>query len=186
MSMLSRLLHREDGDPSPELIVEPLRRRHLRDVMAIEQQVYPRPWSVGVFQNELDWARHGERYYVAARRQGRLVGYAGSMYAVDEAHVTNIAVDPQAHRLGIGTRLLADLMWEARRRGSRTMTLEVRHTNTAAQELYRRFGFVPAGVRRRYYENTDDAIVMWCHDIDSVGFEQRLEALDRHARGERP
>jgi ribosomal-protein-alanine N-acetyltransferase len=59
------------------------------------------------------------------------------------------------------------------------LTLEVRHTNTAAQELYRRFGFVPAGVRRKYYENTDDAIVMWCQDIQQDAFRQRLRNIEK-------
>jgi ribosomal-protein-alanine N-acetyltransferase len=59
-----------------------------------------------------------------------------------------------------------------------SFTLEVRHTNAAAQELYRRFGFVPAGVRKKYYENTDDAIVMWCQDIQGDEFAQRLRAIE--------
>jgi ribosomal-protein-alanine N-acetyltransferase len=61
------------------------------------------------------------------------------------------------------------------------MTLEVRHTNVAAQELYRRFGFVPAGVRRKYYENRDDAIIMWCHGVNTDEFLQRV----RHIQGSR-
>ena len=63
-------------------------------------------------------------------------------------------------------------------------TLEVRASNTAAQELYRQFGFAPAGVRKRYYENTEDAIVMWCHDIQSDGL-RRAPAIDRGAGDER-
>jgi ribosomal-protein-alanine N-acetyltransferase len=185
VSTLSRLLHRDGGDDPQSLVIEPMRRRHLRDVMAIEHQVYPRPWSINVFRGELDWVRHGERYYVVARRPGRLHGYAGAMFTLDEAHVTNIAVDPAVQRGGVGTRLLADLSWEARRRACCTMTLEVRHTNVAAQEMYRGFGFVPAGVRQRYYENTDDAIIMWCHDIDHPEFAERLDRLDPLARRDR-
>jgi ribosomal-protein-alanine N-acetyltransferase len=56
-------------------------------------------------------------------------------------------------------------------------TLEVRASSTGAQELYRRFGFAPAGVRRRYYEESEDAIVMWCHDIDGPEYAARLEGL---------
>ena len=50
-------------------------------------------------------------------------------------------------------------------------------SSTGAQELYRAFGFVPAGIRKRYYENTEDAIVMWCHDIDGDDYRRRLEVL---------
>jgi ribosomal-protein-alanine N-acetyltransferase len=59
------------------------------------------------------------------------------------------------------------------------MTLEVRNTNTSAQKLYQRFGFVPAGVRKKYYENRDDAIVMWCTDVQQQEFAARLQQIER-------
>jgi ribosomal-protein-alanine N-acetyltransferase len=65
------------------------------------------------------------------------------------------------------------------------MTLEVRHTNTAAQQLYRRFGFVPAGVRKRYYENTDDAIIMWAHGVNTQEFADRLDHIQSRRPGNR-
>ncbi len=174
MSVLSRLLRRDSDD---HLAIEPLRRRHLDDVLRIEQVSYPKPWSRGVFQSELELARTGERHYVAARANGSVVGYAGLMFVVGDAHVTNIAVDPDQQRSGIGTRLLAELAWEAIARGCEAMTLEVRVSNVGAQALYRSFGFVPAGVRQRYYENTEDAIVMWCHDIGMAEFADRLTTV---------
>ena len=60
-------------------------------------------------------------------------------------------------------------------------TLEVRASSTGAQALYRAFGFAPAGVRAQYYENTEDAIVMWCHDIQSPAYAERLAGLRRPA-----
>jgi [ribosomal protein S18]-alanine N-acetyltransferase len=183
MSVLSRLLRRDTGD---DLVIEPLRRRHLPDVMAIEQVSYPKPWTRNVFQSELELARRGERYYVVARSGAAVIGYAGLMFVVGDAHVTNIAVASDHQRTGVATRLLAGLSWEAINRGCEAMTLEVRVSNTGAQALYRGFGFAPAGVRQRYYENTEDAIVMWCHDIGEPSFRERLTLLspestpDRH------
>ena len=174
MSVLSRLLWREADD---QLVVEPLRRRHLPDVMEIEQVSYPKPWSRNVFLSELELARGGERHYIVARIGTVVVGYAGLMFVVGDAHVTNIAVATDRQRSGIATRLLARLSWEAIDRGCEAMTLEVRVSNTGAQALYRSFGFAPAGVRQRYYENTEDAIVMWCHDIAEPPFRQRLSLL---------
>jgi [ribosomal protein S18]-alanine N-acetyltransferase len=160
-------------------VLEKMRRRDIKQILPIERQVYPKPWTAGVFQSEIEGARSGERYYVVARIEGELVGYAGMLYAPDEAHVTNIAVDPARQRRGIGRHLLVNLARTARRSGSKHLSLEVRVSNHAAQELYRRFGFVPAGVRPRYYENTEDALVMWCHDIDRPEYAERLEELDR-------
>lgn len=174
MSMLARLLGRTE---SSALVVEPMRRRDLGAVMAIEQVSYPRPWTIGVFQGELDIARRGDRHYVVARAGGELVGYAGSMFVVDDAHVTNIAVAGSHRRDGVGTRLLAELAWTAITRDCQGLTLEVRASNEAAQALYRQFGFVPAGVRKRYYENTEDAIVMWCTDLSEPAYRERLAEL---------
>ena len=159
------------------VVIEGMRRRHLRRVLDIEAQVYPRPWTATVFQSELALVRSGRRCYVVARQDASVAGYAGLMLDTDEAHVTNIAVDPHRHRQGIGRILLAHLVGVARSKGFTAMTLEVRVTNRAAQELYRGFGFVPAGIRRRYYENTDDAIVMWCHDLDGEDMTRRLEQV---------
>lgn len=177
MSMLSRLLRRDDGGADEELVIEPLRRRHIFDVMAIEEHAYPKPWPEKVFLTEIDMGRRGERTYLAARIGTKLLGYGGLMYALDDAHVTNIAVAPESRRTGVGRRLLAELFWIAIERGCTSMTLEVRASNAGAQEMYRRFGFGPAGVRQRYYENTEDAIVMWCHDIDSEPSRSRLRQL---------
>jgi len=168
---------------NPVLDIEIMRRRHLRRIMPIEEVVYPRPWSIGVFTSELDLVKRGERYYIVGTIDDRLVGYAGILFTPDDAHVTNIAVDPEWQRRGIATELLLELCWKAREHGCQGMSLEVRVSNVAAQALYARFGFAPAGVRRKYYENVEDAIIMWCHDLGSPEHAHRLRAIEneRHA-----
>src|SRR6476620_10272861 len=94
-------------DAALEVTLVPMRRRHLRSVLRIEAQVYPRPWSLSLFVSEL--ALRSSRSYVVARVGGSVLGYAGLMLAGDDAHVTTIAVDPAWHRHKIGTRLLAPL-----------------------------------------------------------------------------
>jgi ribosomal-protein-alanine N-acetyltransferase len=176
MSVLERILRRDE--PPSAIAVDRMHRRDLRrGVMAIESAAYPRPWSHGVFVSEIEQMRAGSRHYVVARRARAIVGYAGLWFSAGEAHVTNVAVKPQWRRHGIATKLLVELATEARRRGCAAWTLEVRVSSTGAQELYRTFGFAPAGVRQRYYENTEDAIVMWCHDIQTDGYRARLKEL---------
>lgn len=178
MSVLARLLGRAaTGGPT----IEAMRRRHLAGVMAIEDVSYPKPWTVAVFQSELHQRDAGQRCYLVALDGGSVVGYAGMMFAVDEGHVTNIAVAPEQRQAGLATRLLAELAWAAIDRGCTAMTLEVRVSNTAAQALYERFGFRSAGVRQRYYENTEDAIVMWRHEILEPAFRDRLRELSPEA-----
>ena len=167
-----------DAEPSQDLVIVPMRRAHIRKIMPIEQQVYPRPWTAQVFIEELEQARVGKRHYLVGTIGDELVGYGGLLYVENDAHVTNIAVHPMWRSRGIATELLLDLAWEANRRGCQAMTLEVRHTNVAAQQLYRRFGFVPAGVRKKYYENRDDAIVMWCAGVQQPEFVERLQKIE--------
>ena len=154
MSVLARLLGRSDDRV---LTIEPMRRRHLSAIMTIESVSYPRPWSIGVFQSEIEMMRRGERHYIVAREGGTVVGYGGAMFVLDDAHVTNIAVARDRQRTGVATRVLAELAWQAIARGCQALTLEVRASNTAAQALYQQFGFVPAGVRQKYYENAEPA-----------------------------
>jgi ribosomal-protein-alanine N-acetyltransferase len=160
-----------------------MRRRHIRSVLRIEQQVYPRPWSAALFHSELA-LRSSRSYYVA--RVGRdVVGYAGLMMTVDDGHVTTIAVDPQWHRHKIGTRLLVVLAREAIARGAVSLTLEVRMSNTGAQEMYRRFGFGPVGVRKNYYQEVnEDALVMWAHEVDQPAYAALLDGIDAGIPGE--
>jgi ribosomal-protein-alanine N-acetyltransferase len=174
MSVLSRFLGKSAGDG---IVVEPLRRRHVPAIMPIENSSYPKPWTINVFNNEIEMMRRGERTYLVAREGSAVVGYAGMMYAVDDAHVTNIAVARDRQRRGVATRLLGELAWAAVERGSTAMTLEVRVSNVAAQHLYHRFGFEAAGVRKNYYENVEDAIVMWRHGIADDAFKDVLRAL---------
>jgi [ribosomal protein S18]-alanine N-acetyltransferase len=157
--------------------VLPMRRRHLRSVLRIEAQVYARPWSLSLFVSEL--ALRTSRAYYVARIGGVLVGYAGLMVTEEDGHVTTLAVDPAWHRNKIGTRLLLILAREAIRRGARNLTLEVRVTNHPAQEMYRRFGFRPAGIRKNYYvETNEDALVMWAHDVDTAEYRRRLAEIE--------
>lgn len=165
-----------------EVVVGPMRRRHLRGVLRIEQQVYPRPWSMGLFLSELGYG--DSRVYLTARVGHTVVGYAGLMVVADDGHVTTVAVDPRWHRNRLATRLLLELARGAVERGARNLTLEVRAGNAGAQALYREFGFVPAGVRKGYYVETDeDAIVMWANDVHTAEYAARLRAIEAAVPG---
>ena len=165
----------DPGDVEVHLV--PLRRRHLRSVMRIEGQVYPHPWTLSLFASEL--GLRGSRVYLAARVHGAVVGYAGLMLAGPESHVTTIAVDPAWQRAKIASRMLAHLVRTSRAREVRDVTLEVRVSNLGAQALYKKFGFVEAGVRRGYYaESGEDAIIMWAYGVDTPEYLERLEAIE--------
>jgi ribosomal-protein-alanine N-acetyltransferase len=171
-----------DADEPLEVQLVPMRRRHLRSVLKIEAQVYPRPWSLPLFMSELN-LRNSRAYYVA-RVGGTVVGYAGLMITGDDAHVTTIAVDPAWHRHKIGSRLMLALAREASDRGASHLTLEVRVSNSAAQAMYSQFGFRPAGIRKNYYvETNEDALVMWSDNIHDDEYVARLAAIESSIPG---
>jgi ribosomal-protein-alanine N-acetyltransferase len=113
-----------------------------------------------------------------ARVGSTVVGYGGLMLVTEDGHVTTLAVDPAWVRQGLGTRLLHVLATAAIDRGAKNLTLEVRAGNHPAQELYRAFGFAPAGIRKGYYvETNEDAIIMWANDVDGPAYRERLRGL---------
>lgn len=159
------------------ILIGPMRRRHMRGVMAIEQQTSHNPWSQNLFLGELRMPT-SRIYNVAVDRQ-RVLGFCGVMIVADEGHITNIAVAPDARRRGIARRLLGRTVREAIERDVAHLTLEVRVSNHGAQELYRQFGFAPGGIRPRYYQElNEDALIMWAHDVNTPGYADRLEGLD--------
>ncbi len=107
-----------------------------------------------------------------------IVGFAGFWIMADEAHITSIAARKSHRQQGIGELLLTAVAEMAVRLKARTITLEVRISNRAAQSLYAKYGFTEVGVRRGYYlDNREDAILMSTEDINSAAFQRRLRQL---------
>jgi len=151
------------------MVIRPLTIDDLEAVVALETANAPNPWSEGVFRNEL---AAENRIYLAAEEDG-VVGFAGVMVVADEAHVTNLLVEPGWRRRGIGLELMKTLIEAAVEAGARHMTLEVRSQNDAARALYARLGLAPVGVRKSYYGD-DDALILWAHDIDGEEYLERM------------
>ena len=150
---------------APDVVLERMRWWHVEELLPVERELFaPDPWSARLFWSEL--GQLDTRHYLVALEQGvaleqeRVVGYAGLCDYPDEAFVQTIAVAPSAQGTGLGSRLLVALLDEAARRRQRTVSLEVRADNTAAQRLYDRHGFVRSGVRRGYYAGGVDALVL--------------------------
>jgi len=165
-------------DPArlPGIEITAFRRRDLRDVMAVEDVVFPDPWSSRVFTSELA-LRSGRSYRVL--RSGRaLAGYFGLMFVDDEAHVTTLAVAPGFQGTGLGTLCMLEAVSIALGQGCRHLSLEVAVSNSRAQSLYRKFGLAPVGVRKGYYPSTgEDALVMWVRDMDTPAYADRLAEI---------
>lgn len=154
--------------------IRPMTAADIGQVAALEQEIFPQPWSERSFREELE---REDRAYLVAEEDDRVVGYGGLLMVDDEAHVTTLAVVPGHRRRRLATRLLHRLAWAAVEAGMRHLTLEVRTDNVVARALYQRFGFVPVGVRKKYYQD-DDALIMWAVDIDRPAYRERLDRIE--------
>jgi [ribosomal protein S18]-alanine N-acetyltransferase len=145
----------------PEMI-NPVRLRRLTyadlpSVLAIERRSFQAPWSLAMFVLELS---KPSGVCLAASEDEGLVGYLICSRYADVWHLMNVAIAPDRRRQGIATRLIETMLAEAGR--DARYTLEVRASNRGAIAMYERFGFRPAGHRRRYYhDNGEDALIMW-------------------------
>jgi ribosomal-protein-alanine N-acetyltransferase len=185
----------------------------ISDVMAIERASFPSVWPRSAYQRELEqnnlaryivavertelprsaalpagprrWlARLWRRAAAAAPSGERIVGFLGVWFMVDEAHIVTVASHPQLRRTGIGELLVAEAMDLARERGAEHVTLECRVSNTPAQTLYEKYGFLRAGIRKRYYtDNGEDAVIMTTPSLTDPSFLERIETL-RHQRAQ--
>jgi ribosomal-protein-alanine N-acetyltransferase len=131
----------------------------LAEVIAIEREAYPFPWTEQIFR---DCLRVGYSCWVLAGRDG-VAGYGVMSVAVGESHVLNLCVRPDLQRRGLGRFMLTHLLHLARKHHADTALLEVRPSNHSALNLYQAMGFNEVGVRRGYYpgdNGREDALIL--------------------------
>ncbi|MBQ0139307.1 MAG: ribosomal protein S18-alanine N-acetyltransferase [Kurthia sp.] len=127
----------------------------------IEEAVFPTPWTLESFYNEMNMNRQAH-YVVAEDTQGNIIGFCGMWVVLDDSQITNVAVLPAGRGQGIGESLMRESIKLAKSMDVTIMSLEVRVTNHVAQNLYRKLGFQDGGIRKGYYtDNQEDALVMW-------------------------
>lgn len=129
-------------------------------VEVVEKACFSVPWSRESFWREAQNERTTYRLAVD-EKDGRVAGYVGCWIIDDEAQITNVAIHPDYQGQGISRRLLENLIEVIKARGAERLTLEVRPSNTAALNLYTSLGFKDCGRRPHYYEDGEDAIIMW-------------------------
>lgn len=144
------------------IILTPLQYEDCEAVAFISETCLLEHWSLESIRKTLDYAEN--LYYVARdEASGTIVGFAGIMVIDEDAELLNIAVLPEYRSLGVGSTLLKQVMYSAKKKNARRMLLEVREHNEAAQHLYKKNNFCVLGMRRGYYKNpVEDAIIMEC------------------------
>lgn len=142
-----------------ELIVRQADARDVDAIARLEKVCFKDPWSKDAVREEIE--DNSLAMYVVAELDKQVIGYVGIWYIGDEGHITNVAVDPNYRKLHVGSAIIHSLIDFSRKNGIRAFTLEVRVSNIAAQNLYKKFGFEEAGIRPHYYKDNEDAMIMW-------------------------
>ncbi len=146
-----------------------IRRMREQDAVAaaaLEASVSPEAWSERAFREAVS---DKNAIYLAAKRDGVLVGCCGLWISLDEADLCNVAVARAFWRQGIASRMIGELLSLGEAAGVQDFTLEVRKNSRAAVALYEKLGFAAEGVRRGFYKNPeDDALIMWKRRADGA------------------
>ncbi|MDD4840104.1 MAG: ribosomal protein S18-alanine N-acetyltransferase [Clostridia bacterium] len=138
--------------------LERLRFEHLAQMAEIEKEAFDAPWSVNMFIPELACE---DANYIVGVDGDEVICYGGFRKILNEGHIMNIAVKKGYREQGLGKQLISAMIARAKLLGIERITLEVSSINPVAIMLYEKNGFVSCGIRKKYYENGSDAIIMW-------------------------
>jgi ribosomal-protein-alanine N-acetyltransferase len=142
----------------PEILIREMRLSDITEIMEIEHKSFTTPWSELAFFNEM-YAPHS--IAKVAVQKNNIRGYICLKQISDEGHILNLAVHPDFRRHGNATTLVGEVLDELRKRGCKSLYLEVRVSNLGARKFYERIGFKVVDVRKKYYTSPDeDAVVM--------------------------
>ena len=136
---------------------EPMKKEHIGGLKAVEEECFNSGYAEKTFLKELE---NKISFYIVAKECEKIVGYIGLWNILGEVEVINIAVLKSYRRRGIAQSLLEEAERECKRQNAFKINLEVRASNIPAQSLYKKMGFLENGLRKRYYENKEDAILM--------------------------
>lgn len=114
-------------------------------------------WSYNILKQELE---NGKSKYFVAKQENEIVGFAGIMLIIDEVNIMNIVVKKDKRNLGVGSLLLEEIVKYSKIHNATSITLEVNEKNIPAIKLYEKYGFKQVGIRKKYYNNEDNAILM--------------------------
>lgn len=147
----------------------------INEVVQIEAEAYgEHHWSKSAFYDEMN--NKLAKYYCARTSEGILTAYAGTWNIIDEGHITTIAVKPEYMRNHIGEALIVTILENCYKTGIKYLTLEVRESNIAAINLYKKYGFNSLGTRKGYYQdNNESALIMWTENIFYEKFKTKFE-----------
>lgn len=143
------------------ITIEKMKKEFIDQVYEIDKESVPIPWSKKSIEEEMN---NMLAYFIVAKDDENVIGFAMCWFIIDECHIGNIAVSQKYRKQGVASKMLDELFSKCKEHGTSYVLLEVRTSNLPAQKLYKKYGFEEVVVRKKYYKNPDntyeDAIIM--------------------------
>lgn len=143
-----------------EIEIAPMQLADLEQIKDSLLEEFDDFWTFTMLKQELENKNNLNSTYFVVKGNEEIVGFAGIVKMVDEIDIMNIVVKKSKRKLGIGSALLQKIIEFSKEQKATSITLEVNYKNNPAIALYQKFGFKQVGLRKKYYHNTDDAILM--------------------------
>ena len=143
----------------------PMTAEHVAGIKKVDDSCFESPWSLKAFESELE---NPIAFYFVAVKDDEVIGYCGYWWTFGEAQITNVAVSPEYRQKGIASALMDEMINHCREMDVFSITLEVRVSNNAAISMYEKYGFERVGLRPKYYNNKEDALLM-TKEIEKIG-----------------
>lgn len=143
-----------------EIIIAPMKLEDLKEIEPCLAEEFDDFWTFSMLKQELKNIQNLNSHYFVAKLQNKIVGFTGILTIIDEVNIMNIVVRKDSRKLGIGSSLLKFIINFAKTQNITSITLEVNENNIAAIRLYEKYGFQKVGIRKKYYNNKDNAILM--------------------------
>ena len=143
----------------------PMTEEHVAGIKKVDDLCFESPWSLKAFESELE---NPIAFYFVAVKDDEVIGYCGYWWTFGEAQITNVAVSPEYRQKGIASALMDEMINHCREMDVFSITLEVRVSNNAAISMYEKYGFERVGLRPKYYNNKEDALLM-TKEIEKIG-----------------
>ncbi|MBP3800998.1 MAG: ribosomal protein S18-alanine N-acetyltransferase [Clostridia bacterium] len=141
-----------------EIVIEKMSTYDLENIKDILNLEFDDFWNYNILKQEL--LNENSIYLVAKNSEGLILGFSGVQFILDEADITNIVTRKSFRNKGIGSKLLENLIIASKEKNMSSITLEVNENNIYAISLYKKFNFETTGLRKKYYNGTDNAIIM--------------------------
>ena len=139
------------------LLLEKMSLNHLENIKDTLYSEFDDFWTISTLKNELE---NLNTYYIIAKIDEEIVGFGGLNKILDEMQLNYIVTKKNKRNLGIASKILDNLIAFANTKNITSITLEVNEKNIVAIKLYEKFGFKQIGLRKKYYNNIDNAILM--------------------------